>query len=199
MEKITKDEHYWVEEFRKGNEKALAYFFRQHYRSLCYFVSKMIQNDEEAEDIAAISFIKLWDRKDDFDTKKNVKAFLFITCRNASLNFLKHLERRNLRQEEYVKHLSDIDEFVLNQVVESEFLNALNQEIEQLPEQCRKVFSMIYFEGKKTEEIAYIMDISVKTVRNHKSRAIELLHNSFLKKKVSDALMLAMFIFLNKK
>ncbi|PIG96932.1 hypothetical protein CS542_07945 [Pedobacter sp. IW39] len=32
-------------------------------------MSKMIQNDEEAEDIAAISFIKLWDRKDDFDTK----------------------------------------------------------------------------------------------------------------------------------
>ncbi|PIG96933.1 hypothetical protein CS542_07950 [Pedobacter sp. IW39] len=53
----------------------------------------------------------------------------------------------------------------------------MNQEIEQLPEQCRKVFSMIYFEGK-TEEIAYIMDISVKTVRNHKSRAIELLHIS---------------------
>ncbi|HWW42120.1 MULTISPECIES: RNA polymerase sigma-70 factor [Pedobacter] len=199
MEKLTKDEHYWIDEFRKGNEKALAYFFRLHYRSLCYFVSKMIQDDAEAEDIAAISFIKLWDRKDSFEKNENIKAFLFITCRNASLNFLKQLERRTIRQEEYVRHLSDIDDVVLNQVVESEFLNVLNQEVEQLPEQCSKVFSMIYFEGKKTDEIAEIMGISVKTVRNYKSRAIEILHNSFLKKKVSDALMLAMFIFLNKK
>lgn len=199
MKDVTKDEHSWIEEFRKGDEKALAHFFRLYYHSLCYFVSKMIQDDAEAEDIAAISFIKLWDRKDGFETIGNIKAFLFITCKNASLNYLKQLERRTIRQEEYIQHLSDIDVVVLNQVVESEFLNILHQEVEQLPEQCSKVFSMIYFEGKKTDEIAEIMGISVKTVRNHKSRAIEMLHNSFLKKKVSQTLMLAIFIFLNKK
>ncbi|RKR83986.1 RNA polymerase sigma-70 factor (ECF subfamily) [Mucilaginibacter gracilis] len=199
MGNVTDDTNLWTEALRKGDEKALAHFFKLHYRGLHYFVSKMVLDDAEAEDIAASAFVKLWERKEDFESAQGIKAFLFITCRNASLNFLKQLKRRTSKQQEYVQHLDLIDLAVLNQVVESEFLNILHQEVELLPEQCRNVFTLLYFEGKKTDEVASLMNISVKTVRNHKARAIEILHNSFLKKAASDALTLAVFIFLNKK
>ncbi|MEJ2884126.1 RNA polymerase sigma factor [Pedobacter sp. GR22-6] len=195
----TLDEYNWIEAFRQGDEQALAYFFKLHYRSLCYFVTKMVQDDTEAEDIAAVAFVKLWERRQNFESSQSIKAFLFITCRNASLNYLKQLKRRTADQQEYIHHLEVIDAEVLNHVIESEFLNSLYQEVERLPEQCRKVFTMLYFEGRKTDEIAIAMDLSVKTVRNYKARAIEMLHHAFLKKGVADALSLAVFLFIGKK
>ncbi|MBB5440663.1 RNA polymerase sigma-70 factor (ECF subfamily) [Pedobacter sp. AK017] len=199
MKKETEDEHYWIEAFRNGDEKALAHFFDIHHKALCYFCNRLIDNNAEAQDIVAECFVKIWQRQHTFETARSIKAFLYITSRNACLDYLKQLKRRTTRQEDYFRQLEVVDITVLNHVVESEFLSILHQEVALLPDQCRKVFSLIYFEGKKTDEIAELMDLSIKTVRNHKARAIELLHHSFLKKGVSDALTLAIFIFLNKK
>lgn len=193
------DEYSWIEAFRIGDSKALAHFFDLYHRPLCYFVKRLIHNDAEAEDIVAECFVKLWDRKANFETERNIKSFLFISCRNASLDFFKKLKRRSIEEVEYQRQLEESDVGILNTVIESEFLNTLYEEIQLLPEQCRKVFSLIYFDRKKTDEVSRLMGISVKTVRNHKARAIQLLHNSFLKKGVSETLLFAVFIFLNKK
>lgn len=198
MKKETEDENYWIDAFRKGDEMALAHFFDLYHRALCYFCNRLIENNSEAEDIVSECFVKIWQRRDTFETSRSIKAFLYISCRNASLNYLKQLKRRTALQEEYFRQLVVVDIAVLNQVVEAEFLNILHHEVSVLPDQCRKVFSLIYFEGKKTDEIAELMGLSVKTVRNHKARAVELLHHAFLKKGVSDAFAFAVFIFLNK-
>lgn len=199
MHSEFKDDFDRMEAFRKGDEQGLAFFFKIHYRPLCYFVTKLIQDEVEAEDIVSLAFVKLWERRKNFESPQRIKAFLYISCRNASLNFLKQLKRKTVLQQEYQKHLELVDETVLNHVVESEFINSLYQEVALLPLQCRRVFALLYFEGKKTDEIADTMGISVKTVRNYKARAIEILHHAFLKKGIAEALSLAVFIFLHKK
>ncbi|HEV3323978.1 MAG TPA: sigma-70 family RNA polymerase sigma factor, partial [Puia sp.] len=45
--------------------------------------------------------------------------------------------------------------------------------VDQLPEQCRKVFTMSRFEGLKQQEIADRLDISIKTVKNHITHALK--------------------------
>lgn len=197
--KIKKDATFWIDEFRNGNDGALSYIFDLHYRALCYFCRRLIQQKAEAEDIVSECFVKLWQRRDNFESTQGIKAFLYISCRNACLDFLKQLQKRTTIQEDYFRQLEVIDLGILNQVVESEFLNSLHHELAALPEQCRKIFSMIYFEGKKTDEIADLLGLSVKTVRNHKARAVRLLHSSFLKKGVSEVFMLFFYIFLQKK
>lgn len=195
-ERLLNEDKDLIAQFKKGDEKALSHFFKLHYRTLCYFVTKMLQDESEAEDTVATAFVKLWERRENFDSPQSIKSFLFITCRNASLNFLKKSKRASLHQQEYIYYLDNLDSEVMNHVVESEFLNTLYHEVSQLPEQCRRVFFMLYFDGKKTDEIALEMDLSVKTVRNHKSRALETLHNAFLKRGVSDALSFLVFLYL---
>ena len=199
MESVDQKEEHLIQAFRRGEEQALSVIFKLHYRSICYFVNKMIQDDGESEDIAAVAFVKLWERHESFESSQKIKAFLYITCRNASLNYLTQLKRRTASQQKYMQYLEIVDVEVLNTVIESEFINTLHQEVAALPEQCRLVFSMLYFEGRKTDEIAAALNLSVKTVRNYKARAIEILRNSFLKRGVSEALSLAIFFFLNKK
>jgi RNA polymerase sigma-70 factor (ECF subfamily) len=52
----------------------------------------------------------------------------------------------------------------------------LYEAIDQLPEQCQKVFRMSRFEGLKQQEIADRLGISIKTVKNHITHALQVLH-----------------------
>lgn len=193
------DEAYWLNGFRNGDHQALSYFFDIHYKPLSYFATRLTLNEMEAEDIVANGFVKLWKRHQDFETANNIKAFLYISCRNACLDYLKHLKRKTAAQEAYFKQLEESEETILHQIIEAEFLQLLNAEIELLPEKCGEVFKLLYFDGKKTDEIAAELDLSVKTVRNHKARAVALLKTSFLKKGMEDGLYLAFLLFLNNR
>ncbi len=176
------DEIFWVEEFRYGNEQALAWFFDLHYKPLCYFCIQLTGEPGEGEDIVANCFIKLWQKNKDFKTAQNIKAFLYISCRNECLDYLKHLKRKNNAQLPYFTQQKNSEDEILNHIIEAELLQILSEEIEHLPLKCRQIFKLIYFDGLKTNEIADQLSLSVKTVRNQKAIAVELLKTTFLKK-----------------
>lgn len=188
----------WINEFKKGNSKALNYVFDLHYRALCYFAECIVKDQQEAEDIAASSFIKIWKKHADFETAQNIKAFLFICAKNACLDYLKHFKRQSLAQKEYFKQLSEEEDYILNYLIEAEFLQLLNEEIEDLPEKCRAVLKLIYFDGLKTDEIAQQLALSVKTVRNHKARAVSLLQSALLKRNLLPMLLIFLGSVWNK-
>jgi RNA polymerase sigma-70 factor (family 1) len=178
-------------EFRKGNSKALDAIFKLYYAALCYFAGRILSNKEEAEDIVAESFFKLWKAHENFDSMYGIRAFLYVTTRNACLNYLKQADRVN-RQQMDVSHLLDPDEEkAFAEVTRAEVLREVYAAIETLPTQCKKIVRMSFIEGLKNHEIAEQLNISVHTVKNQKVRGIYL-----LKMKLLGANMI-MFLLLN--
>jgi RNA polymerase sigma-70 factor (ECF subfamily) len=172
--------------FRNGNTKALTYFFNCYYSPLVFFAGRLISDTTAAEDIVEESFIKLWERHQDFETAQNIKAFLYISTRNACMDYF----RKNQRQTESHKDFSYTasssedpeDVFLNNETIRAEVLGEIYQEIERLPTKAREVFKLSYLKGLKNQEIADQMGISVNTVKNQKARAIQLLKVVLLKK-----------------
>lgn len=199
MEQNINDENYWMESFRNGEDKAFGYFFNLHHKSLSYFSSRLLNDPDQAQEIVSDCFLKLWQKRQDFKTALNLKAFLFISCRNACLNYLEKLKVRNATQEQYMLYLQQSDQTILNEVVQAGVLELVNREIEELPDKIRTVFKLLYTEGKTTAEIAEELQVSVQTVRNQKTRAIELIKNALLKKGVSMAVYLAFLFFVEGK
>ena len=195
----SRQEIAWMDEFHKGNESSLAYFFKEHHRSLCYFATKIVNDELQAEDIVADCFIKLWDRRESFETPEKVKAFLYIACRNNCLNYLRDQKRRTAAQELYFQQLDQDSEEFLYEIIDTEIVDILAREIESLPGKCREVFKLIYLEGKNTDEIAGVLGLNVQTVRNHKTRAIELLRAQFLRKGLTATVQLFLLMFLDKQ
>lgn len=194
-----KDEIYWIEQLKNGNNDALRYFYDLHYSSLCYFAIRLTQDEAEAKDIVAESFVKIWEKHHDFATAQNIKAFLYIRCRNESLNYLRSLNRRTVAQQLYFDQLSLNEESILHEIIQAEFLQILDEEISLLPQKCGEVFKLLYYEGKKTDEVAQQLDISVKTVRSHKGNAIQILKTAFLKKGISGPIYLAFLLFIDRR
>lgn len=195
--KINQDEQYWIRQLHKGSNAALSYFFDLHHKALYYFAFNLVQDILQAEDIVSESYLKIWERRESFETEQNIKAFLYITCRNACLNHIKARKRENTSQENYLHQKEFQEEAIVNKIIKSEVLDSLHREIEQLPEKCKEIFKLIYFEDMKTDEIAKLLNLSVQTVRNQKVRARELLRSSILRKGISENLFLLIILHLS--
>lgn len=192
MLQIKADENYWMEEFLKGNVHALSFFFDLHYKPLLFFSRQLVQYNDEAEDIVSDCFFKLWQRHQDFETPQKIKAFLYISCRNASLNFLQHLKVKMGAHKHILIDTEHGTDNVLSLIIRTEVLDLVSKEIDLLPEKMQVIFKMMYFDGKNTNEIAEALHLSVQTVRNQKTKAIDLLKIALFKKEVSAALFTAM-------
>jgi RNA polymerase sigma-70 factor (ECF subfamily) len=161
--------------FRKGGPEALQSLLKQFYSPLCLFADRLLADSAAAEDIVGESFIKLWNKRTDFESLQNIKAFMYITVRNACLNHLKQAKRDSLSKKQLAYLTGEKEEFVLNEMIRAEVLKEIMREINNLPEQCGKVLKMGYLEGLKNQEIADLLNISVHTVKNQKARGIQLL------------------------
>ena len=125
--------------------------FKYHYRSLCLYVLHYVHDTDIAEDIVQDSFSALWEKLSISGAKiENVRAYLYTTARNRSLDYLK-------KEEIYDPNLSP-----------SDFEDTL-------PERCREIFLLNKRDGMKYREIAAKFQISVNTVDNHISKALRLI------------------------
>jgi RNA polymerase sigma-70 factor (ECF subfamily) len=180
-----------ITEFQQGDPHAFTFFFQLHYRPLCYFASQLVGDQQDAEDIVKDTYVKLWQKHADFATPQNIKAFLYITTRNACLNFLRHLQvRESSRKELLYLEEEKGQELVLNQMIRAELMQEIYTEIEKLPEKRRQVFKMAYLDGMKNDEIAAHMNISIHTVKEHKGKALQ-----FLRLRFSDRNIILFILF----
>src|SRR5262249_41089538 len=91
-----------------------------------------------------------------------------------SLNELDRNKRERLRQEEFRHGRQEATDS--REMEEDELKVRLYEAIDQLPEQCQRVFKMSRFEELKQREIADKLGISIKTVKNHITHALKVLN-----------------------
>ena len=94
---------------------------------------------------------------------------------NAAVDYLRHLQvedKYKFLMAEAMISISDIDEEIDEQVYAK-----VNLAIESLPEQCRLIIKLNVLEGKKYQEIAEELGITVNTIRTQVSRGYKKLRD----------------------
>lgn len=168
--------------FSQGNPKAFEAVFDHFRMHIFYFVKQLTGDKEEAEDITSHTFVKLYELHDKFNTFNNIKAFLYITARNASLNFLRYRKRQQENKEEYINYEEqEIDESWFAETdIKVEILKRIYAEVENLPEKCREIFKLAYLNGYSIKATANLLNVSPQTVANQRAAAIKKLRMKFL-------------------
>ncbi|MDD2791786.1 MAG: sigma-70 family RNA polymerase sigma factor [Sediminibacterium sp.] len=162
-----------------GDPRAVGYLMDHCFRALCLFSEKITGDAISAQDIAEESIIKLWENRGGFTSFPAVKKFLYLCARNACFSELKLGGRREKRHDEYTRRQEPAEGFVLNEIIRAEVMDEIYTAIEQLPEKMGLVFKLAFLEGLSNGEIAAHLTLSVHTVKNQKSRALELLRLQF--------------------
>jgi RNA polymerase sigma-70 factor (ECF subfamily) len=149
--------------------------FREFYDRLVYFSFQFVKNKHHAKDIVQDAFVKYWDARENVASDKiAIKNFLYSTVRNASLNSIRHEKV----VESYAQLHNSVEPeqpAVIEAIIAAEVISALHSAVQSLPENHKQVSILSYMEGKKNQEIADELNMSINTVKKQKQRALQLL------------------------
>ena len=151
----------------RGDKQSFELLFKKFYTSLCAFAYNYISSEECVVDIVQDVFMKIWERKKEFNNVSDIKSYLYIAVRNSCLNEIN--KTKNLNSNLDIELLKT-DVIYKEGYIQEETYRMLRKVINDLPEQTRKIVYMTY-EGVKNPEIAEELGISKHTVHTLKKRA----------------------------
>jgi RNA polymerase sigma-70 factor (family 1) len=160
--------------FNAREKSAFAEIYELYHRAIHSYAFKVIGQMEDAEDIAAEAFIKLWKSPEQFESLGNVRAFLFRITRNACLDYLKSSHRKVVLQDNFVTDAISDSEEPFHQIT-ADLIQLISRLLENLPKKRRAIMQMILLQGLNDTQVAEHLDINPKTVRNQKNTAIQYL------------------------
>lgn len=157
------------------SNKDFKVFFLEYYEAIYRFSRKYTGEDAVARDIAQDSFIRLYERQDDFEVIEAAKSFVYTTAKNLCLDYLKH---QKIKQQ-YSLHKPPEEEnrTFLHEITYQETLRNLYRAIDDLPQQTRQII-LLHLDGNNNNEIAENLDISVNTVKTLKKAGYKKMKDS---------------------
>lgn len=164
------------------NVKSFSELYVDHYRRSVLFVKSFVRDDMVSEDIVSEALIALWEtiRKDQVDC---VEALLVKILKNKSLNYLKHLDVRDVVMENMTDiyqrdldyRISTLEACEPNEIYSNEIVEIVKKTLDTLPMQTRRIFEMSRFEMRSTKDIAQELGLSTKSVEYHLTKTLKLL------------------------
>jgi RNA polymerase sigma-70 factor (ECF subfamily) len=154
--------------------------FHLFHPALCFFARRLVNDAAIAEDIVTDVFVKFWEKRSDFNTVYSVKAFLYISTRNACLNHNHKVQYQSRIRENIRQQSNEIEVNEMNEAIHAQVVHQVYNIVNGLPEKCKEVMLLSYSKGLDCHEIARRMRLSVHTVRNQKNRGVHLIKNRFI-------------------
>jgi RNA polymerase sigma-70 factor (ECF subfamily) len=156
-------------------EDNIIHFYRKYYSSFCFFANRYLKDPSLVEEIVGDVVIKLWINKDNLRNIRSLKNYFYTCIRNACLDRIRKQANQSKKEEEW--HLTPVDgqKTILENIIYTETLRELEEAIESLPPQCRKVIIKLYIEGKSLADTAKEMRLSIFTIKSQRQRGIKLL------------------------
>lgn len=162
--------------FEQNAEEGFTLLFRRYHAVLCHHALRFVWSKEVAQDLVSDVFLNFWKNQEFIQISTSYRAYLFRAVRNGCYNYVtRELSRRASTDglENWEAQTPRPDQILHF----DELQHKIESIIAQLPPQCKRVFLLNRFEGKKYAEIADELKISPKTVEMHISKALQQFRN----------------------
>ena len=178
-----------IKRLRAGEKEALNELYAMYSRRVFSFAFGYLKQEEDAHDVVQEVFIRLWTTREKLSSDSNLEAYLFTLARNLVISTF----RKKISEKEYLENLR----FLVvknNSDTESQVDYALLAEkmkvlIHSMPEQRQRVYLLSKESGRSNKSIAEELQISVKTVEDHVTKA-----RKFLKDHLKEYGFLGIFL-----
>lgn len=173
-----------IENILTGNPEEFSILINKYKKLVSHIVFRLISNQDERDELGQEIFIKIYQNLKSFQFQSKLSTWIGRIAYNCCLNYLR--KKRIPLYEDYValeddknrvsindakSHIKLPDENV-NQSMVSFFLN---QEINKLPIQYRKIITFFHLDNMSIKEISEIMKLPEGTVKSYLFRSRKLL------------------------
>ncbi|MDN3203434.1 RNA polymerase sigma factor [Algoriphagus sediminis] len=153
------------------DKKALTLIFDNYGSLLLNVIMRVIKDRMMAEDVLQQVLIKVWNHSNTFDSNKgSIFTWLVTISRNAAIDKTRTKDFRLTQESERSVELVNITERkIAEDPIEKMYVDQL---VNQLPEEQKKLISMSFFEGYSHREISDSLDMPLGTVKTRIRLAI---------------------------
>lgn len=165
------DDHQIMAAIRDGNEQVFQKLFYDHYGPLYRNAFQYVNDAQVAEELVQDAFVNFWEKRLQFQLKTSIKAYLFVSVRNLSLNYLKSRYANAKSLHIAATEVLESKTTATDHAQELEHL--LQKGIDLLPEKCKIIFNLSRGSGMTYQEIATELGVSKETVKSQIKIAIK--------------------------
>lgn len=159
---------------QNGDQHAYAQMYIAYMPYLLKFANSIIKNNELAEEIVLDVFIKIWQNRAEIGKIDNFKLYLYVSTKNTALNYLSRHFRKNIISLEEMSINIPMGPYNPEQLlITSEAVKKINHEIQKLPPRCKLIFKLVKEDRLRYNDIARLLNISVKTIDNQMAIALK--------------------------
>jgi len=154
---------------RNGDHAVFIEVYEQLHARLFRFFLKRVYFHDTAKDLTQQSFIRLWQYRESLSMEHTLEKQVFIIARGLLIN---HLKKEATQKKLKAEMGRDVPvESVPAGDVLMERASEVNAAIQTLPPVRKRVIILKTFHGFSNKEIAQQLQISVKTVEDHVTKA----------------------------
>ncbi len=164
---------------KKGDEDAFVYLINRFNTRLLDYTTSLTNNRNVAQDIVQDVFLDVWkDRKrlNDMDLP-SLKHYIYKIAYHKFVNQYHKNKAITLLEHAYIEAVNQTFDDSNAELLERK-IALVSEGINTLPKKCKEAFILSKKEGLTNTEIAQYMDISIKTVEGHLTKAYFLLKES---------------------
>ena len=158
--------------FEQDSRAGISLLFRQYYSMLCSHAVRYVSSKAIAEDIVSDVFYEFQVDQRYQTVTTSFRAYLFTMVRNRAFDYVRaemqhttSLDKADSIPAHFTQNPDSITQY-------EELYHDVENAINAMPLQRRKIYVMHRFEGKKYQEIAVELNLSLRTIETHVYKAI---------------------------
>jgi len=161
-----------VGRMKAGDESALDRILAAYWSGLTQFAHRILGDRDRAEDVVQEAFIRLWNRRTEWDRLDTLRPILYRIVRNLALN-----EERNagvIRKWAHMLRRPERDPAPdpLESVQQGDLAVRIRKAVDSLPERRREIFILVRYHRHSYREVGQVLSLSPQTVANQMTLAM---------------------------
>ncbi len=174
-----------IHRIKKGDKKAFNELYNLTSGQTYFFILKIVQNEQDAEDILQESYVKMLEKIDEIDTERNFTSWFYQIAINKSKDLLRRKNKvffESIDNEQFNYNSEYDTEFSPEEEVDKDELCAqVMSAIDTLSAEKRACVIMKYYAQMNINEIAEILNVPIGTVKHRLFSARKDIKSSFEK------------------
>ncbi|ANF52128.1 hypothetical protein A0O34_17105 [Chryseobacterium glaciei] len=175
------DEEKTINEILKGNLGAFQHIVKQYQNLVYSILNRMMNNDEDIEDVGQEVFIKVYDHLKSFKRESKLSTWIAKITYNVAVNYIKKNAKHQFNTIDDHSNFQFSSETPETKLIGKEFDIYINRLISELPVQYRTVITLYHLDDFSIQEIQKVTKFPEGTIKGYLFRARKLLKEKLKK------------------